>query len=66
MAMLNTVLLVSENEKLYIENQPQKRKRAKKRTYVVKGGVLSGAEGASHAQAAREEAAAVTAKAAAE
>ena len=54
MAMLSTVLLTSENEKLRIENQCQKKKRAEKRTYIARGGVLSGAEGASRAQAAQE------------
>ena len=49
-----------------MENQRQKRKRAKKRTYIAKGGVLSGAEGASRAHAAREGAAAVAVEVAAE
>jgi len=49
MAILSAVLLASENEKLRIENQRQKRKRAKKRIYIAKGGVLLGAEGASYA-----------------
>ena len=64
MAISSTVLLVSENEKLYIENQCQKQKRAKKRTYIARGGVLLGVEGASRAQAAQEEAVAVAAEAA--
>jgi ribosomal protein S12 len=54
MAMSSAVLLASENKKLRIENQRQKKKRVKKRTYIARGGVLSGAEGASRAQAARE------------
>jgi hypothetical protein len=54
MAMLSAMLLASENGKLCIENQRQKRKRVKKRTYIARGGVLSGAEGASRAQAAQE------------
>ena len=66
MAMLSAVLLASENEKLCMENQRQKRKRAKKRTYIAKGGVLSGAEGASRAQAAQGGAAEGGAEAAAE
>ena len=66
MAILSAVLLASENKKLYMENQRQKRKRAKKCTYIAKGGVLSGAEGASHAQAAQEGAAKGAAEAAAE
>ena len=37
-----------------------------KRSYIAKGGVLSGAEGASHTQAAQEEAVAVAAEAAVE
>jgi len=53
MAMLSAVLLASKNEKLYMENQRQKRKRAKKCTYIARGGVLSGVEGASRAQAAK-------------
>jgi len=66
MAMLSAVLLASENEKLRIENQRQKKKRAKKRTYIARGGVLSGAEGASRAQAAREGVVERAAEAAAE
>ena len=66
MAMLGAVLLASENERLYIENQRQKRKRAKRRTYVARGGVLSGAEGASRAQAAQRGAAEGVAEPAAE
>jgi hypothetical protein len=57
MAMLSAVLLASENEKLRMENQRQKRKRAKKRTYVARGGVLLAAEGASCAQATQIRAA---------
>ena len=54
MAISSAVLLTSECEKLRAENQRQKRKRAKRRTYIAKGGVLSGAEGLSRAQAAQE------------
>ena len=61
MAMSSTVLLASENEKLRMENQRQKRKKAQRRTYIAKGGVLSGAEGASRASAAEEGAAAAAA-----
>ena len=53
-AIVSAVLLISENKKLRIENERQKKKRAKKRTYIARGGVLSGAEGASRAQAAQE------------
>ena len=45
------MLLASENKKLYIKNQRQKRKRVKKCTYIARGGILLGAEGASRAQA---------------
>ena len=54
MAILSAILLTSECEKLRVENQCQKRKRAKRRTYIARGGVLLGAEGASRAQAAQE------------
>ena len=54
MAMSSAVLLASKNEKLRMENQRQKKKRAKKRTYIARGGVLLGAEGASRAQAAQK------------
>jgi hypothetical protein len=54
MAILSAVLLISENKKLRIENQRQKKKRVERRTYIARGGVLSGAEGASRAQAAQE------------
>jgi hypothetical protein len=42
--MNSAVLLMNENEKLRIENQHQKQKRVKKRSYILKGGVLTGAE----------------------
>ena len=65
MAILSAVLLASENEKLQIENWCQKRKRAQKRTYIARGGVLSGAEGAFCVSAAQEGAAEGAAEAAA-
>ena len=65
-AMSSAVLLASKNEKPCIENQRQKRKRAKKRTYIVKGGVLSGVEGAFCAQTTQEGAVEGAAEAAAE
>jgi len=64
--MSNAVLLVSEVEKLHTENQCQKRKRATRRTYIARGGVLSAAEGASRAQAAQTRHEEATAEAAAE
>jgi hypothetical protein len=57
MAILSAVLLATKNQKLYIENQRQKRKRATRRTYIARGGVLSGAEGLSRARAAQKGAA---------
>jgi len=65
-AILSAVLLASKNKKLYIKNQRQKRKRAKKCTYIARGGVLLGAEGASCAQATQEGAVEGAAEAAAE
>jgi hypothetical protein len=66
MAMLSAILLTSENKKLCMENQRQKRKRAKKCTYIARGGILLGAEGASRAQAAQGGVAKGAAEAAAE
>jgi hypothetical protein len=43
-AMHSAVLLVSENKKLLAENHRQKAKRAKKRSYIQRGGVLKGTE----------------------
>jgi hypothetical protein len=66
MAMSSALLLAHENEKLHTENQRQKRKRAKRRIYVAKGGVLTGAEGLSRAQTAQNEREKATADAAPE
>ena len=52
MVILSAILLASENKKLYMENQRQKRKRAQPRTYIARGGVLLGVEGLFRAQAA--------------
>ena len=49
----STVLLASENKNLCMENQHQKGKRAQRRIYIARGGVLSGAKGASYAQTTR-------------
>jgi len=62
MAMLSAVLLASENKNLRMENRRQKGKRAQRRTYIARGGVLLGAEGASRAQATQEEVAEAAAK----
>jgi hypothetical protein len=53
MAISSAILLASENERLRIENQYQKRKRAKRRSFIARGGVLSEAEGASLTQASQ-------------
>jgi hypothetical protein len=44
LAMHSAVILADENEKLRTENQRQKRKKAMRRTYLTKGGILTGAE----------------------
>jgi hypothetical protein len=44
MVMHNAVLLVAQNECLLAENEHQKRKKAKKRSYIAKEGVLTGTE----------------------
>jgi hypothetical protein len=62
MAMLSAVLLASENEKLCMENRRQKKKKVERRTYIARGGVLLGVEGASRAQAAQEGVAEVAAE----
>ena len=36
MAILSAILLISENKKLRVENQRQKRKRATRRKYIAK------------------------------
>ena len=52
--MSSAILLATENQKLRMENQRQKRKRATRRTYIARGGVLSGAEGLSRTQAVQK------------
>jgi len=66
MAMSSALLLASENKRLHTENQRQKRKRAGRRKYIAKGGVLTGAEGLSRIQAARAGCEEATADATAE
>jgi hypothetical protein len=44
MVMHSAVLLAHENKRLHIENQCQKRKQGKQRSYITKGGILTGAE----------------------
>ena len=43
--MNSAVLLVEENRQLQVENERQKKKRAKKRSYIATGGVLTIQEG---------------------
>ena len=52
MAISSAVLLASKNEKLYIENRRQKKKKAQRRIYIAREGVLLGAERVFCAQAA--------------
>ena len=53
--MNNAILLVEENRQLRAENERQKKKRAKKRTYIARGGVLTVQEGLELAQKANRE-----------
>jgi hypothetical protein len=50
LAINSAVLLAEENRQLRHENKRQKRKRAKKRTFIAKGGVLTVQEGRSLSQ----------------
>ena len=54
MAMNSAVLLAEENRQLRIENQRQKKKRAKRRSYIATGGVLTVQEGLDLSQIANE------------
>ena len=45
MAMNSAVLLAEENRQLRAENQRQKKKRAKRRSYIATGGALTVQEG---------------------
>jgi hypothetical protein len=47
MMMHTNTLLVHENTRLWTENNHQTQKRAKKRSYLQRGGLLTGAEGLS-------------------
>ena len=42
--MHSAIFLAHKNERLYTKNQHQKRKKAQKRLYLAKGGILTGAE----------------------
>jgi DDE superfamily endonuclease/Tc5 transposase DNA-binding domain/helix-turn-helix, Psq domain len=50
MAMNSAVLLAEENRQLRHENERQKKKRAKKRTFIATGGVLTNQEGIARQQ----------------
>jgi len=52
--MNSAVLLVEENRQLQAENKRQKKKRAKKRSYIATGGVLTVQEGLDLSQIANE------------
>jgi hypothetical protein len=54
MAMHNAVLLSEENRQLRTENERQKKKRTKRRSYIATGGVLTIQEGLSRSQAIEE------------
>src|SRR5450432_1350821 len=54
MAMNSAVLLAEENRQLRIENQRQKKKREKRRSYIATGGVLTVQEGLDLSQTANE------------
>jgi hypothetical protein len=52
LAMNSAVLLAEENRQLRAENQRQKKKRAQKRAYIAKGGVLTIGDGLDQSQLA--------------
>ena len=54
MAINSAVLLAEENRQLHIENQRQKKKRAKRRSYIATGSVLTVQEGLDLSQTANE------------
>jgi hypothetical protein len=54
MAMNSAILLAEENRQLRVENQRQKKKRAKQRSYIATGGVLTVQEGLDLSQIANE------------
>jgi len=54
MAMNSTILLAEENRQLRAENERQKKKRAKRRSYIATGGVLTVQEGLDLSQMANE------------
>jgi hypothetical protein len=65
-AINSTVLLAEENRQLQVENQRQKKKRAKRRSYIATGGVLTVQEGLELSQSNVEPASEVASKVATE
>jgi hypothetical protein len=56
MAMQSAVILAEENRQLRAENARQKKKRAKKRSYIATGGTLTVQEGLNLSQIANSQA----------
>ena len=54
MAINSAVLLAEENRQLRAENERQKKKRAKVKSYIATGGVLTVQEGLDLSQIANE------------
>ena len=54
MAMQNALLLTDENKQLRMANERQTKKRSSRRSYVARGGVLTGEEGLNQVQLAAE------------
>jgi hypothetical protein len=55
MAMHSRVILVEENRQLQSKNKRQKKKRAKTRSYIATGGILTSQEGVERSQIANIE-----------
>ena len=55
MAMHSAVLLAEENKQLRTKNERQKKKKAKRRSYIAIGGVLTVQEGLDQTQSANIE-----------
>jgi hypothetical protein len=48
--MHNTIILTAENKQLWSENERRKRKKAKRRSYIATGGILTVQEGIERSQ----------------
>ena len=55
MAIYSATILAKENQQLRAENKRQKKKKAKRRSYIATGGVLTGQEGVERSQIANIE-----------